>query len=145
LDPRTQALADLYSETDGVLSGWSCAASGDCCQFSITRRQPDLWPIEWRVLQKALRDRPPAKSSLASGDCPAFDAPTRRCRVYQVRPFGCRTNFCSNASASGKNPRREIRDLARRLAELAARDDARAELRPLLTWHAMQGRGGRGY
>lgn len=137
----TQQLKVLYSQVDALFSGWSCAASGGCCVFSVTKRQPELWPIEWRVLQKALRARPPGKASVAGGDCPAFDARARRCRAYEARPFGCRTHFCENAVAPGKNPRKDVRELARRLADLAGRDDARSELRPLLSWHGLASSG----
>ena len=131
-------LRTLYAETDALFVGWSCAESGQCCRFSVTRRQPELWPIEWRLLQRALRARPAGKCGQSAGDCPAFDSISRRCRAYDARPFGCRTHFCLSASAASKNPRRQIRDLARRLADLAARDDVRGVLRPLLTWQSVR-------
>ncbi len=134
-DPLIEKLRTLYRETDALFAGWSCAASGGCCRFSVTGRQPFLWPIEWRLLRAALRANPPPKGT-APGDCPLFDPNARRCRDYAARPFGCRTHFCSQASAAGKNPRGSIRDLARRLADLAAADQPGGTLRPLLSWQA---------
>jgi hypothetical protein len=127
-------LRTLYAETDALFAGWSCAQSGQCCRFSVTGRQPELWPIEWRLLHRALRARPAGKASQGAGDCPAFDSMSGRCRAYDARPFGCRTHFCANVCAASKNPRQPIRALSRRLADLAAHDDPRAVLRPLLTW-----------
>jgi Fe-S-cluster containining protein len=132
-DPLIDQLHTLYRETDALFAGWSCAQSGDCCRFSTTGRQPLLWPIEWRCLDRALRSNPPRKG-IPAGDCPAYDPATRRCRAYAARPFGCRTHFCEQAQAASKNPRREIRELARRLADLAAVDLRDGELQPLLSW-----------
>ena len=139
VDPLIDQLRTLYRETDTLFAGWSCAESGECCRFSVTGRQPLLWPIEWRLMQAALRASPPPKG-LPPGDCPALDD-ARRCRVYAARPFGCRTHFCNQASAGGKNPRGQIRALARRLADLSAADQPRGSLRPLLSWQTAEKRG----
>ena len=133
-DPLVDKLQTLYRETDALFAGWSCAESGDCCRFSVTGRQPMLWPLEWRHLQRVLRANPPRKG--ATGDCPAFDPATRRCRAYLARPFGCRTHFCAEICRPGKNPRDQIRQLARRLADLAAADQPTGSLRPLLSWQS---------
>lgn len=138
-DPLLENLRTLYRETDALFAGWSCAQSGDCCRFSATGRQPLLWPIEWRALHAALQANPPRKGG-TPGDCPAYDALTRRCRAYQARPFGCRTHFCGEASPAGKNPRDAIRQLARRLADLSARDQPNGELMPLLSWQRSKAR-----
>jgi Fe-S-cluster containining protein len=136
-DPLIEKLRTLYLETDALFAGWSCAASGECCRFSVTGRQPLLWPIEWRYLGQALRANP-ARKGTPVGDCPAYDSHTQRCRAYSSRPFGCRTHFCSQACAGGKNPRAEIRQLARRLADLSAADEASGSLRPLLSWQSVR-------
>jgi hypothetical protein len=135
-DPLIEKLQALYRETDGLFAGWSCAESGECCRFSVTGRQPLLWPIEWRLLQTALRANPPRKGTSAM-DCPAYDGVTRRCRAYLARPFGCRTHFCGDACRAGKNPRNAIRQLARRLADLSAADQPSGSLRPILSWQGL--------
>jgi hypothetical protein len=129
-------LSIIYAETDALFADWSCAGSGDCCRFSQTGRQPELWPIEWQRLQQALRARPGKKTDVTPGDCPAFDQSARRCRAYDARPFGCRTHYCGDVCATGKNPRQQIRDLTRRLAALSDREHPGEGLRPLLSWHA---------
>jgi Fe-S-cluster containining protein len=44
-----------------------------------------------------------------------------RCRIYESRPFGCRTFFCDRAVGPGKIPRRELLALGARVAALSAR------------------------
>jgi uncharacterized protein len=134
--PLIEELKAIYEETDALFVGWSCAHSGECCRFSLTFRQPLLWPIEWRHLQTALRANPPRKGT-APGDCPAYDPLIRGCRAYLARPFGCRTHFCNQACRAGKNPRAEIRELARRLADLSAADQPGGSLQPLLSWRRL--------
>lgn len=132
LSPELRA---LYAEADALFAGWTCPGSAVCCQFGLTGRQPELWPIEWRLLERALRAHPPPRHAGGhEGDCPAFDAATRRCRAYEARPFGCRTHFCEEAERAGKNPRDRVRELARRLAALAERADRGARLLPLRSW-----------
>jgi Fe-S-cluster containining protein len=135
-DGQEEALRALYAEADGLFSGWSCPAEARCCQFGVTGREPQCWPIEWRLLARAVRARPGRRGGGEPGDCPAFDPSTRRCRTYDARPFGCRTHFCDLAEPAAKNPRAEIRALARRLADIAEKADAAARLLPLSTWAA---------
>lgn len=134
------ALAVLQ-EADRLLEGWECptctAATGsaNCCRFALTGREPWLTEAEWRVireeLQRAKRSLPPLRED---GACPFLDAASR-CTIYEVRPLGCRTFFCDEASGPGF-PRREISRLPRDLEALSAKptrdDDGRA--RPLTTW-----------
>lgn len=55
---------------------------------------------------------------VADGRCPFLDE-RGLCRIYDGRPFGCRTHFC--APAGGPASRAEVRDLVRRLEELDVR------------------------
>lgn len=52
------------------------------------------------------------------GTCPLLDA-EGRCIVYEDRPLGCRTHFCS--AAGGTYPRRLVADLVARLDEIDER------------------------
>ncbi len=131
LDPLDQ-LKRIYRELDAAYSGWTCPGRADCCQFGKTGKEPQLWPIEWKLLKPALRANPKTKGG-EKGDCPALDPQTRRCRAYEARPFGCRTFFCELAEPDG-NPRAEMRRLTRELADLAERDQKGAKLLPLRTW-----------
>ncbi|MGC3998833.1 MAG: YkgJ family cysteine cluster protein [Anaeromyxobacter sp.] len=60
----------------------------------MTKRQPYLWPSEWRVLMEHLkREKRALPPPRADGACPFLDASGKRCSVYEARPFGCRTFF----------------------------------------------------
>jgi hypothetical protein len=127
-------LLDLYAEADALFAGWECPGRATCCQFGLTGRQPQVWPVEWRLLERALRaNPPPRRAESRPDDCPAFDPQTRRCLAYDARPFGCRTHFCEEVREVGPNPRKEIRALARRLADLAEEREPGARLTPLLS------------
>jgi hypothetical protein len=45
-----------------------------------------------------------------------LDPATSRCRIYEARPFGCRTHFCQ--AAGGPYARRDVLDLIRRLEDI---------------------------
>jgi len=48
-----------------------------------------------------------------------LDPATARCRIYEARPFGCRTHFCQ--AAGGPYARRDVVDLIRRLEVVDAK------------------------
>ena len=101
----------------------SCSGRAECCHFLKTGRTPLLTRGEALLAAKALRAggrrELPARTD---GACPFLDA-GRRCRIYQDRPFGCRTHFC--AEAGGPYARREVLDLIRRLEEIDHKLDGR--------------------
>jgi Fe-S-cluster containining protein len=123
-------LRALYAETDGLTHGFTCDASTDCCRFGVTGREPYPTAVELFVLAKAVRARgglPKRRSLPVSGQrrCPLL-SDEGRCLVYAARPFGCRTFFCERARGpAGEDaralPRRDIQELARRIADLSAR------------------------
>jgi Fe-S-cluster containining protein len=59
-----------------------------------------------------------ALGSHPEGACPLL-SPEGRCRIYEGRPFGCRTHFCK--AAGGVVPRDQIRDLVQELEEVDRR------------------------
>lgn len=137
-------LSALYREVDALYADWSCPASTECCRFGITGRQPYVTSIEATAIEHALRRRgaselPKKKRALPlTGDeakeriCPLLDR-NARCSIYDARPFGCRTFYCERASRGAGPERDELRELLRRLQELAARHALGGELaRPLL-------------
>ena len=130
----------LYEETDQALAGWTCEASADCCHFARTGREPYVWPLEWKLVERALAGRGlKARRVLpiVQGDraCALLDE-SGRCTVYEARPFGCRTYFCERARGPERRPPRErLAELGRRLSSLAERDDPRGGgPRPLSRW-----------
>jgi len=134
------SLAAVYREVDELLDGWSCELSTDCCHFGRTGREPQLWPNEWALLERALNARPLPRARsrrLAVIDekrCPLLDN-AGRCSMYAERPFGCRTFFCTRANGPTRRPPRdEIGALARRVVALAEAADPIARPRTLTRW-----------
>lgn len=94
-----------------------CRALTACCRFKLTGKVPQLTRGEAVVAAKALRahGRKTLPDPLEPGACPMLKA-DGRCRIYEGRPFGCRTHFC--AAAGGVIERRAIVDLVRRLERI---------------------------
>ena len=140
----------LYAEADRLLAGWTCDTSQggcsaprlatlgkaqrvppDCCRFAVTGREPQLWPNEWRVLERAIAARgvPVRKLRVvqdSEATCPLLDR--GRCVVYAARPFGCRTFFCDRAVGPERRlPRAELAEIGRRIAAAARVEDARCD------------------
>ncbi len=131
---ETRAVLRKASET---WARHSCPASGECCQLSVTKRQPYLWPSEWRVLMEHLkREKRALPPPRADGACPFLDASGKRCSVYEARPFGCRTFFCGRIIGPSKIPADETNTLLERLTALNVAVDERAEPRAMLDWCA---------
>jgi hypothetical protein len=144
-DAFLDELAALYREVDALYAGWSCPGTTECCRFGITGRQPYVTAIEVSLLERALAQRgasgplPKHKRALPLTQdtdreriCPLLDK-NGRCSVYAERPFGCRTFYCDRASPGPGPERDELRELVRRLQDLAARHRLGGELaRPLL-------------
>ena len=130
------------TETRAVLqkaaAAWSrhgCPASGECCQLSVTKRQPYLWPSEWKLLLAHLqREKRALPAVRADGACPFLDGTGKRCSVYEARPFGCRTFFCHRITGPLKQPADETNALLDRLAALNLAVDDQAAPRAMLDW-----------
>ncbi|MEY2439917.1 MAG: hypothetical protein QOI34_1302 [Verrucomicrobiota bacterium] len=92
----------------------NCTRKTECCHFKLTGRTPYLTKGEAIVAAKALRATGrkglPQNSAAA---CPMLQPSTGHCLIYDDRPFGCRTHFCS--AAGGPIARRDVLDLIRRL------------------------------
>ena len=101
----------LYRLADQAYLGFSCPASGECCQLTRTGRPPWLWPSEWRLLV-AKRPVPPAR---ADGGCPFLDESGVRCAVYADRALGCRTFFCPRRKGPSREPAELMATLLSRL------------------------------
>ncbi len=126
-DPERQALADLsalYARIDAAHQGFSCPNRAACCQLAQTGRQPYLWHVEWRLLERRIAERggrtPPPRED---GGCRFLDESGRRCTVYEDRPFGCRTFGCELATGMTRVLRERVREQTRELTDLAERYD----------------------
>lgn len=91
----------------------SCELRTECCRFRLTGLTPYLTRGEAIVAATALRATGCTSVSLRDdGACPLL-GDEGRCRIYEARPFGCRTHFCQ--AAGGMIPRRQVLGLIRRL------------------------------
>jgi Fe-S-cluster containining protein len=138
-------LRALYRDTDALFEGASCDASTECCRFGITGREPQVTSIELALVKHAIRERGGPlgakkralpQSSERSPEreriCPMLDR-SGRCSIYRERPLGCRTFFCSRASLVEPPRRDEIKELVRRLQDLAARHEVNGDKPRVLT------------
>jgi Fe-S-cluster containining protein len=141
-DGARAELLELYAEADRLLASHSCASSTDCCHFGRTGREPYPTAVEVAEVELAVgraggasalpkssktRNRLPILPVLPEERrCPLL-ASDGRCRIYESRPFGCRTFFCDRAVSSDgrKMPRDSLQDVGRRIAALSARAFAR--------------------
>jgi uncharacterized protein len=113
------AVRQIYKELGARPIERACITRTECCRFRLTGRTPFLTKGEALTAAKAWRatgrTRLP-ESNASDGACPLLDSATGKCRIYENRPFGCRTHFC--AAAGGPYARREVVDLIHRLEEI---------------------------
>jgi Fe-S-cluster containining protein len=121
-------LRALYREVDALYAGASCEASSECCRFGITGREPQVTSLELLLVQKAIAARggmlkkralPITQEGERERMCPLLDRQSR-CSVYEARPLGCRTFYCSRATLPHEPSRQELAAIVRRLQELAS-------------------------
>jgi hypothetical protein len=117
-DRRKALLNDvraIYAELASRPVERDCTGRADCCRFKLTGRTPFLTRGEALVAAQAVRATGTKKlKPPADGSCPLLEG--GRCRVYEGRPFGCRTHFCK--AAGGPYARGEVRDLIQRLDDI---------------------------
>lgn len=113
------AVRQIYADLAARPIERACITRTECCRFRLTGRTPFLTKGEALTAAKAWRatgrTRLP-ESNAPDGACPLLDPATGKCRIYENRPFGCRTHFC--AAAGGPYARREVVDLIHRLEEI---------------------------
>jgi len=111
------AVRAIYAELAARPIERACIARTECCRFKLTGKTPYLTRGEALVAAKAWRATGRTRlPETTDGACPLLDRATGRCRIYDGRPFGCRTHFC--AAAGGPYARREVVDLIHRLEDI---------------------------
>lgn len=104
---------EVYRDLSALPIERSCMLRTECCRFKLTGLTPYLTRGEALVAALALRGTGSTTVvTREDGACPMLDDEDR-CRIYEARPLGCRTHFCS--AAGGPYPRRQVVDLIRRL------------------------------
>ncbi len=120
---------EIYSELATRAITRQCTLRTECCQFHLTGKTPYLTPAEALVTARAIKAT--GRRTLpdrTDGACPLLHPQTGRCLIYEARPFGCRTHFCS--AAGGPYARRDVSDLIHRL-EKTSLPLGNSEARPL--------------
>jgi Fe-S-cluster containining protein len=126
--PRTesvQAIArvrEIYADLATRPIERNCVRKSECCHFKLTGRTPYLTKGEALLAAHAFRAT--GRKSVPenpSGACPMLQSTTGDCLIYNDRPFGCRTHFCS--AAGGPYTRSEVIDLIHRLEKIDAELD----------------------
>jgi hypothetical protein len=111
------AVKTIYRELATRPIARNCITRTECCHFRLTGRTPFLTKGEALTAAKAWRATGRTRiPESPDGACPLLDQSTGRCRIYDGRPFGCRTHFCG--AAGGPYARREVVDLIHRLEDL---------------------------
>lgn len=117
LQSAVAEVSQVYHELDQRPVLRNCTRLTECCHFKLTGRTPYLTKGEAVVAARAFRAT--GRKSLPKnpdGICPMLHQQSGACLIYNDRPFGCRTHFCS--AAGGPVPRREVVDLIRRLEKI---------------------------
>lgn len=108
---------EIYAEWQLRPIQRNCTGLADCCRFRLVGHTPYLTRGEALVAARSWKAAGRKDLSVpADGSCPFLHPDTGKCRIYDGRPFGCRTHFC--AAAGGPAARNEVRDLIQRLEEI---------------------------
>lgn len=109
------AVRTVYRELAARAPSRDCTGRAECCHFKLTGRTPFLTRGEALVAAQAVRASGRKKLSPSpDGACPLLE--NGKCRIYEGRPFGCRTHFCK--PAGGPFARSEVRELIQRLEDI---------------------------
>ena len=91
----------ILQAASGVVDGYGCDCSTECCRFGVTGREPWLTRAEFDVVTTAVkaqgRKLPLPDDDDDDGRCPFLGADDR-CGIYAARPLGCRTFFCDRTT-----------------------------------------------
>ena len=111
---------EIYAEWERRPLERHCVGIADCCRFKLTGRMPYLTRGEALVAARSWRAAG-RKDFVdpADGSCPFLHPETGKCRIYDGRPFGCRTHFC--AAAGGPAVRNDVRGMIQRLEAIDTR------------------------
>lgn len=116
-DVAARQVREIYTEWQRRPLDRNCTGLAECCRFKQTGRTPYLTRGEALVAARAWRSAGRKDVNIpADGSCPFLHPNTGKCRIYDGRPFGCRTHFC--AAAGGPAHRNDVRDLIQRLEEI---------------------------
>ena len=120
IDEAIRQVREVYRDLEEIDEPRDCVDRTDCCHFRLTGKTPVLTTGEALVAAKGVRAT--GKKALTEsldpkrGKCPLLGV-AGKCTIYDSRPFGCRTHFCT--AAGGPFSRASVRELIHRLEEIA--------------------------
>lgn len=123
LPPNTDDLLTrvraVYAELARRPVDRSCRATSRCCRFQLTGEVPSLTLGEALLALQSWKSS--GRKALAldlssSAICPFLNDEAGLCRIYDGRPFACRTHFCG--PAGGPYPRKQVADLINALEQI---------------------------
>ena len=104
LAAAARQVREIYAEWRRRPLERHCADLADCCRFRQTGRTPYLTRGEALVAARAWRAAGSKEIvTPADGSCPFLHPSSGKCRIYDGRPFGCRSHFCA-AAGGPANP-----------------------------------------
>lgn len=119
LAPVFQELESIYASLTTLPVVRSCTNRTTCCRFQLTGETPQLTLPEALYAAKAVRRNGRTRlPDTQDGSCPLLGQ-GGRCTIYDHRPFGCRTHFCT--AAGGQIPRKQVAHLIQKLDALDER------------------------
>ena len=132
-DAILEELFAFYRQVDACYEGSHCPSSTECCRFGLTGREPYVTSVEVAGLRRAISHRgglPSAKrralpmvtTAVVERICPFLDT-LGRCSVYESRPLGCRTFYCSRATVTARTRGAAQREFVNRLRDIASRHE----------------------
>ena len=88
--PAFDALLALYRELDEAIEAAhpNCDQCGTCCNFDTNGMRLYIFSVERMLLRSRLGD----DMCLVDGVCSGCQ--DRLCTIHEIRPLGCRTQFC---------------------------------------------------
>lgn len=92
-------LERIYADLERELPRYefTCAASGNCCDFDAFGHRLYVTTLEARYF---FREAPAARANADTGQCPQW-GPDRLCKAREGRMLGCRSYFCGPYAIEG--------------------------------------------
>ncbi len=120
-----EEVRSVYKDLEARPLERNCQLRTECCHFKLTGETPLVTDGEALLAARAWRStgRKELLPPTDDGACPFLDPRSAKCRIYDSRPFACRTHFCE--AAGGVYPRDHVIDLIRRLETVERNLDGR--------------------
>ena len=85
-----------------------CSSCGECCVDPLPVTKEEIYRIKEYVKKHGIREHRQAPffdRNATDLSCPFRNQQTRKCEIYPVRPYICRTFICSKTVEDARNDR----------------------------------------